>query len=269
MASKRDRQIARAEAKVRFGSERATLSDLVSQAEKNYADDLTAAGAASRSAAHFARAAKPGIRDIYHDAAAQTQTANADVDRALAGLGAAADPYRAIVARERGGATGRLATANAQALKSLTDREQEAVAGKLYAEQNAKTQYRDTLNTLATKLQDLGDREGAFAVARIGTLGEARAKRKAQTRNTRLAAGLRSDAADVAYQRELDKIRLRAELRDKGATTKGLSGNKPASRTEVRGFQGNVAKALAHAKRYIASGDPRSKAASALTTGVS
>lgn len=228
--TQRARERATAQNKAKYGGQRSDLQSLLNTAATNYQSDLVAADAASRSAAHHARAAKPEVKRVYDAARAETQTASSDIDRSVAGLSSAADPYRAIIARERGLETGRVAAAGAQALANLTDREQGAVAGKFYAQQAAKTSYRNTVSDLQQKLKDLGDREGADVAATMGDILEKSAARRATSRNIRLTAGL--TAAEHRRQ-EAAKVKEKA----KGG------GFKPGTHDDLRQFEGVLAQA--------------------------
>jgi hypothetical protein len=263
-----DIRLAQARARVRFGPEHSTLNAMIGEAQDTLASDLTSADAASKSAVHFAKKAKKPVARIFNTARSEADAAHADVEAAFGRLGGAADPFRAATAREQAGAHQRVALAGANALHELTQRQLEAKAGGQYAKTAAKQDYRKTLGTLAAKLTDLGDREGAFIVAEAGGLREARAGRQATTRNTRLGIQGRKEAADTAYGRDVAKIKLRDQLSNKGGGGKGLGGNKPATHAELRGFTSNFSKAKSYAQQFANQGDPRHKAAGDLTRGV-
>lgn len=262
-----DELTARSEGTVRFGGEHSTLKALMGDAAQNYASDLSAADAAAKSAIHFARKAEPKVRSIFDEARATANTAQQDVQTAFGNVGAGADPFRAATARETALGTQRVAQASAGALSDLQQRQLEAAAGGQYARTAATTKYRDDLESLKTKLSDLGDREGAYVVSRMGALQQSRAGRKAQTRVQRLAARNRSEQSDIDFQRKVELEKVKAGLRD-GGGSKGLGGAKPASRTEMRDFQADLAKGLSYATRQHSGGRRRPDAASDLVEGV-
>lgn len=228
------RKRAKATAKVQFGGQRSDLQALLGEAATNLQSDLVAADAASRSGQHFARAAKPEIKKVYNAAAGRLAGAREDVANAFATAGPASSVFKAATAREQGGATMRLETARADALTALDDRIQAAAAGKGYAQQAATQKYRQTVSDLQSKLSDLKDREGASVVATMGDILEKGANRRATRSNIRLTAGL-----SAAEHRRQEAAKAKAD-KDKAAG----GGGKPASRAELRDFQGTYAKAL-------------------------
>jgi hypothetical protein len=256
----RDIRLARSRAKVRFGPEHSTIRAAIGQAQGEYLSDLTSADAAAKSAIHFAKKARKPVAAVFNQARSEADAARSDVESAFGRLGGAADPFRAVLAREQAGAHQRVALAGANALHELTQRQLEAKAGGQYAKTAAKQDYRKTLSDLAGRLTDLGDREGAFITSEAGSLREARAGRQATSRNARAKIRADKEAADVDYTRDVAKIKLSDSLKDKGGGGgKGLGGNKPASRSESRMFTSDFAKALDYAKQFATTYDKKGR----------
>jgi hypothetical protein len=267
--NRQDTKLAQQRAKVRFGPEHSTIGALIGQAQGALASDLSSADAAAKSAIHFAKKSEKPVRQVFAAARTQADAARSDVESAFGKLGGAADPFRAATAREQAGAAQRTALAGANALQELTQRKLEAKAGGQYARTAAKQEYRKTVGDLAARLSDLGDREGAFIAAEAGGLKQARAGRKATSRVKRMDIRADTRAADTAHQRELEKIRLKESLAGGGGggSRASLGGNKPASRSELRMFKSDFAKALNQAQQASAHGVDRSEAQAKLTTG--
>lgn len=248
MARKRDLKVAKARAKVRFGPEHSTINALLGQAQGTYASDLVSADAAAQSAVHFADKSRKPTAAIFDTARSQADAARSDVEAAFGRLGAAADPFRAATTRGHAAAAQRTALAGARALHELTERKLEAQAGRQYARTQASTDYRKSLGSLAERLRDLGDREGAFIVEDAAKLSESRAERKADLRKTRLGIEGSEKAASVKFGRDKELAKFKSGLTGGGGS--GLGGGKPATRAERRGFQSDFAKALSYAKQY-------------------
>jgi hypothetical protein len=264
MARRRNRnaqdiKLAQSRAKVRFGPEHSTIKAAIGQAQGTLASDLIAADAASKSAIHFAKKAKKPVAAVFNAARSEADAARSDVEAAFGKLGGAADPFRAATAREQAGAHERVALAGANALHELTQRQLEAKAGGQYAKTAAQQDYRKTISDLAGRLSDLGDREGAFITSEAGSLRESRAGRSATLRGIRLRG--KQDRQQAAAKLESDKelAKYKADLKGSGPGTRGLGGNKPASRSEMRMFKSDFAKALSYAKQYGSRADARAE----------
>jgi hypothetical protein len=267
MARKRDRRIAQAEALVRFGPERSTLSALLGEAKSQYRQDVRSARGAAKSAIRGARAARKPLQQVYDRALSQADVARQDVETAFGQIGAGADVFRAATERETSLNRQQIADASARAQQELTDRAQEARIGRQFAVGAARSKYRADLSQLADRLRDLGDREGAFVVGRLGELGESRANRRTQLQIQREAAAEREELENIKQQDRLELERLRQSGRAGGGGGGGIGGNKPATRAELRSFRSNFAKALRYANDYEAQKYARSRAADELTTG--
>jgi hypothetical protein len=270
MAKRRNRlnsdiTTAKQRATVRFAPERSTIKALIGDAQSRFGTDLTAADAGAKSAIHFAdRARKPTV-SIFDAARSQADAARSDVETAFGKLGGAADPFRAATSREQAGSTQRLALARAQALNDLTSRQ--------YAGNQARSTFRKDVGDLGARLRDLGDRQGAFVAQEAASLADARHKQGVPIRVARINAQARSrsDRSKFAQAKELEGIKQAG--REKLAKTRaasgggtGLGGNKPATRSERRGFESDFAKALSYARDYVGA-QPRHVAANTLISG--
>jgi hypothetical protein len=251
----RNRRIAEAEAKIRFGSERAGLAALVGQAQEEYKTDLRTARGMAATAIRSARKGRRPLRKIYNEAQAAADTAHQDVEAAFGRLGAAADPFKAVTDREFALAEQRRADSAAAARRDLIAQENEAKLGRMFAVGQAKTRYTSTLNQISDRLRDVGDREGAYIVSRLGELREAGTKHRQAI-----------ELENIKHEHDLAEIDRRA--RSGGGRGGGGGGADRASRAELRSFTAKFAKAFSHAKDYSQAGDARRIAADDLTRGV-
>jgi hypothetical protein len=280
-----DIRTAKQRATVRFSPERATIKALIGDAKSRFSSDLTAADAGAKSAIHFADKARKPTAAIFNTARSQADAARSDVESAFGKLGAAADPFRAATSREQTGTRQRVALARAEALNDLTSRKLEAKAGGQYAGNQARQTFRKDVGDLGTRLRDLGDRQGAFVAQEAAALADARAKQGVPVRVAKINASARTkaarataraqarrDATTFGHQKELEGIKQagREKLASTRATAKANAKKKnPASRSELRMFKTDYAKASVFARRFAASGGkvPRHVAATTLIKG--
>lgn len=223
--------IARADANVKYGPQIYALGSLLDEARGTLTSDLGAADAASRSAIRAAERAELPLREIYATARGSAQTADRLVQQNLAGLGSAADPFRAALIGERTGENKRLTGASSAALADLESRKLDAQAGRQYARTQARADYRQTKNTLNQRLGELLGEQGSYEASRIGELGEAAAGRKATTRVQRLRQRADERAATIKHRRDKELVELKDSLKNDTA-----SSFKPATRAELRSF---------------------------------
>lgn len=248
MASKAKRTAA-ARAKVKYGQQRSDLQSLLGEAGRNLQTDLVAADAASRSAQHYARASKPEIKNIYDTASRHFAGAKQDVANSTAVSGPVASLLSAITTREQADADQRLASSRARSLSSLNDRIQAAVAGKAYAQTAATDKYRTTVSDLQKRLRDVGDQEGSFIVSEMADIEEKnadRAAKRSDTLSTITKYGIPESEWRAMTTAQRQQVIKDFNKKSGGASTKGVGGAKPATRAEMRDFQGTFAKALRH-----------------------
>jgi len=264
-----DLATANAESKVRYGPKQTALAGLLSEAQGNYASDVTAAKAGAKSSIVHARNARKPLAAIYDEATGAADSAASDVATAFGGLGAAADPFRAATAREQGAAKTRLATSKASALSELSDRKTEATVGRQFALTNAKTEFRSNMSQLASQLAALGDEQGAYVAGRIGALGESRANRQNQRQIQKISG---TNASKLEDQRHGNRLTEQAAKDAAKAKKDKKKGPDPASRAERRDFESQFNKALRYASAYADPNKPggvtsRTQAADDLITG--
>ncbi len=117
--------------------------------------------------------------------------------------------------------------------------------GRIFAVGAAKDRYNSTLKQLSDRMRDLGDEQGAFVVSRIADLADKRASSGSQLAVAKQYGA--NEAASGKTQKEIAEIYA-------GGGGGGVAGNKPATRSELRSFKSNFAKALRYGKDYAAGG---------------
>ena len=205
-----DLTLAQQQATVQFGPEESQLQSLLKSAASNYEDDVTRAEEGAKATQLISRASRPRVKAIYAQSTKDTDTANQDVLTAFGKLGAAADPYRAVTARDMAGWKGRIASARSNSLQGLTDREIEAVAGKSQALQKATADYRGDVEKLSDRSTALGREKGAAMAAQLGAIKGKRAESAAELRKIRLQGQIdlnkeKMENASEAEQKRLDR----------------------------------------------------------------
>jgi hypothetical protein len=184
-----DLTIAQAVAGEKYDPQISQIKGLYGQAGKQLASDITAAKAGAKSAVVYSKSARPTVKSDYKDA---TKTVNQDAADTLAAfgtIGQAADIFRAAAAREHNDYKSRIATDKVGALQELTDRATSAQAGRAFAVNKARQDYKDTTGTLGQQLVALRGAKGNSMAAQLGTLMEQRADRAVKVKTAKISAG--------------------------------------------------------------------------------
>lgn len=258
-----DLTVASALADEKYGPQIAAVKDLYGKAKEQYKSDIDAAAASAAAAQLNAKRATPGMRAIYGESGRSLATTGAEVDTSLAGIGPAADMFKASIARERGTAANRIGSARASALSDLLTRGVQAEGGKQLAQAQARTAYGKSADTLSTKLTDIAGLRGSSIAAELGDLRNKRAERV--TRKTIAREGIQSREGIAAANRTAAD--LRAAAKGKGGKAAGGSGGSRATNVQIGGLSDNFQKALPYAKGYATNQRPRSQAADDLLRG--
>lgn len=238
------------EAGVRFGPQKRALRDLLEEAYEALRTTAATEEGAARGIRAAVNAAKPQVTKIYGNAFSTQDQANADVNRDLSMLSAAADPFRAVSAREAGGAKRRLAESLAGASKELVDREVQAEQGRAYAITNATQRFRGDVKNIARQQSGLAKDIGAFKSATYGSLKEAQAEAEREAAKERRDYELRVAELGLSERRTAATERNAAtternSLRPRGGGRGGAKGPRSA-----RGYgRTNVSQAVAVTNR--------------------
>lgn len=171
------------EALVRFGPQRFALRELIAQLVATRDQGIRAARGSAAGMTAAINAARGETGKVYDTAEQSAKGSQAMVSEALAGLGAAASPFAAAIAREQGGAQTRMAESEANSLQELTKRNLEAQAGREFAVRNVLNTFSGGLDKVHRSYEELAREEGAFTQGRVGEL--------------------KKEAADRAFQRDL------------------------------------------------------------------
>lgn len=215
MAS-RARRRAIAEAQIRYAPQQRVLLDALAEARSGaQATIRSARGTGSALQASIRRARKPLVRG-YDEAAATAVAARGDLVGHLAGLGPAAAPFSAAVAREQAGVTSRSAQERARALEGLTLRGVQAAEGATAAELNARRQLASDRAKIFGQLQGVASDAGAFTAAQEEEIRAAqRDFQLSQDRLDLTASGQRETARHHRVGEAQAAARERRQARDR------------------------------------------------------
>src|ERR1700741_2688100 len=144
---------ARLEAKLRYGPEIRALEELAAESKGTLRAGVAAEQGAAEGIRAALRAEKPRLAGSDDKALGAAGAATQDVAQAVAGLGASADPFRAVIARERGGASQRLSEARTDAMRELSSRAVDAEAGRAYAITNLRGQHAQDMRKIGRQRQ--------------------------------------------------------------------------------------------------------------------
>lgn len=239
---------ARLEAKVRFGPEASALRELLREAGSDLQTSLAAEQGAAAGIKAASRAARPEIRRSYEQAGRSHTEADQDVGKALAGLSAQADPYRAVSARESAGAKRRLAESMAGAEKELSDRTVQAEHGRQFGVRQAISRYSEDVRKVRGRQTALAGESGAFKLATIKDLQDADAKANQAEREFQLSLQKAEDAnRNAAAGRE---VTMRGQdLANERAKAKAKGGKKKFTTVQLRDARDKYRRAFVLAER--------------------
>jgi hypothetical protein len=168
------------EATVRFGPQRFALRELLATLMENRNTALHQADAYNRAMQSVLTKAR-GETEKNYGAAMQAGSGTSEMVRnALEGLGSAAAPFQAALAREGGLGTERLNASRTASLQDLTNRRLEAASGSQYQRQAAQSEYSSGLGKIQRSYLELANEQGAFTQGRIGELKKEQADRQFQ-----------------------------------------------------------------------------------------
>lgn len=244
-------QLGKLRARIKYAPERDTITGLTGQAVSQYGSDLRDTDTTAKSTIQFAKGQRKPVTKVFDEAKTAADNSASDVAAAFGSLGTAADPFRAVTAREQGGRTQRLAQARADALHDLTNRQLDAKAGRQFGRLLAQKQLNTTLSDLGERLRSLGDKEGAFAVEQAATLDRESANRRStrRTAKEKIASSEKIAANKITSQQKIAADKLAAS----GGKVKGLpKGVKPATQDQLNAFESDFAKAVRYAKELSA-----------------
>lgn len=164
------------ETKVRYGPERSALRTLVDEANEDLRSGIKAEKGTAEGIIAAVDAAMPEVAKHYAENRSTVDNAQADVRQDLATLGAGADRFRAVQARETAAARSRLADALSSTRSELSQRKVDAKAGAAYAVTNRVQQHDKTIKELRARRRQLAGEEGAFKLATMNDLQKAQAE---------------------------------------------------------------------------------------------
>jgi hypothetical protein len=253
------------EALLRFGPQVSGLTELQRAAEDQFSSSVKGARAAARGTVQAVRAARPQVRDVYHDAAHASKDIAQVIGPNMAGVPAS---LQAAIAQEQTGFGNRLQESKAAALTDLTSRGVAAREGKGAAIRAARDDFAGQLQQILRQRIDLAGQQGAFQALRQGELRDEAQKRADQfalkqmgltqeERNSLRSSGLDPDTGKPIPGGKLDP------------TTKGKGKGKGSRATEeqIGNAQDAVQLAIHEARTLQHLGATRGEIAEMLTSG--
>lgn len=148
-------------AQLEYGPQVSALLTLMEQAGQDFRSGVRATRTSTRGVIRSVRAATPQVQGAYDDAAGVSTQQEGAVATALAGLGRAADGYKASQSIESGAYAKRQADERARALTELAQRGVEARAGGAYQVRALRGQLAGERQRIGSQLQSLAAQEGA------------------------------------------------------------------------------------------------------------
>ena len=258
------------EATTVFGPQKFALDELLRGYRSDVKRGVQADEGAARGIIAATKAASPIVKRVYDRAGEATGVVDRDLAGQLAPLSPAADPYRAVAARESAGTRRRMEESEAGALSELQQRRVGAQQGRGYAVGNLIGEYRQNAAKVRRSRVDLARQQAAHIGATFGDLKEARQKARMEERDFQLELSkfaqatqnanrddrraaredrrqARAERQRIALQRRGQNVTIRGQnLTDRRAQSGGGSGGGSSlTPTQRRNYKRDYQKAVA------------------------
>jgi uncharacterized protein (UPF0305 family) len=181
MARRRGRLVRQAtmDALLRFGPEQSGLRALAREAYSERRQGIAQAKGTAASITNAIDMATPRVKELYDAAGlAQAAVAHTLVSHDLAGLGPAADRFKAAGATEQAGLAGILENQQAATLGDLQQQRVSAQQGRQFATTKAQNDFVDSMAKVLARAQDLRREKGAFQATDLFNLRQDRQDRR-------------------------------------------------------------------------------------------
>lgn len=211
---------ATAYASEKYGPAIAQVVAAQGQARDDFASDIESAKNTAESGKAYALNAIPNVQKTYSGALSQAGEDDAFINAELGKLGAAADVFKGASVKAQGAAHDRITAAGADAEQGLRDRATAAEAGKQFASNEARSNYRKTVGGLRQQLIDLKTQAGDAAANKLSELLQADLDRQNKTDVATIGAGATTGAATIRANAQADKTAA-----DKKKSKKDVYGN--------------------------------------------
>jgi hypothetical protein len=189
---------AQAEKDVQYGPQFDAAQSLLGEAGKTLKSDIETAKNNASAVTSLAEAEKAPTIDRYKGAQDRAAGYEGITAKALEGVGGSVgDIFRAAISGEQAGQRQRLDAAGTRASTELSDRQQSALSGRIAAQNQARSDYRDTKKSLTSQIQSLLGRKQADVMARFGQLVESDANRQKAIDVAKIGARAKTDVAGI------------------------------------------------------------------------
>lgn len=245
------------EAFVRYGGQLGELArmarDTKADAEVRARDSVAAGDAIAQSA----KTATPELQRIYDSSLGEMAKRKGIMESQLAGLGQAANPYRAGGLFASTNTENRTSGEKASALRELVGRRQDAISSARFGAQQARQQGDSDVAKIREKMLDVQAESGAYQAGRIGDLTEAQRKRALQVQLNR---------EDNAQSDRNSRRSANVQREKTAAQQKKNKGPKLQTADKHTSVRAEIDRAIAAAKQIKATGQSRGIAAQYLTS---
>jgi hypothetical protein len=211
---------ARGYSQEKYGPAIAEVNRAFGAAKDQFGSDIDAADAAADSGKANALATLPSVQKSYSDALGKADSDNSFINAELAKLGSAADVFKGASTKSQGAFHDRIIGAGANAEQSLRDRSTAAEAGRQFAKNQARADYRKTTGSLRQQLVDLQSQAGAAAANKLSDLLQADLDRENRRSIATIGADATTGAATIRANAQADK-----DAADKKKSHKDVYGN--------------------------------------------
>jgi hypothetical protein len=189
---------AQAEKDVQYGPQFDAAQSLLGEAGKTLKSDIETAKNNASAVTSLAEAEKAPTIERYKGAQDRAAGYEGITAKALEGVGGSVgDIFRAAISGEQAGQRQRLDAAGTRASTELSDRQQSALSGRIAAQNQARSDYRDTKKSLTSQIQSLLGRKQADVMARFGQLVESDANRQKAIDVAKIGARAKTDVAGI------------------------------------------------------------------------
>jgi hypothetical protein len=196
---------ARAYANEKYGPAIAQVVAAQGAARDDFDSDIESAKNAAESGKAYALNAIPNVQKTYSAAMGKADEDNSFINSELAKLGGAADVFKGANIKSQGSEHDRVTRSGADAEQALRDRATAAEAGKQFAGNQARANYRKTVGGLKQQLIDLGTQAGDAAANKLSELLQADLDRQSKTDVATIGANATLGAAETRAGAAADK----------------------------------------------------------------
>lgn len=206
---------AQAEKDVQYGPQFDAAQNLLGEAGKTLKSDIETAKNNAAAVTSMAEAEKAPTIERYKGAQDRAKGFEGLTAKALEGVGGnVGDIFRGAIGGEQAGQRQRLDAAGTRASTELSDRQMSALSGRIAAQNQARSDYRETKNSLTSQIQQLLGRKQADVMARFGQLVESDANRQKDIDVAKIGAKARTDVAAAGATNKANSAAAKAKEKE-------------------------------------------------------